>query len=64
MQGPYNLFMTSISPLTPVQLRKCDIQANSVNSIICNAIPDTNPQKLLVGNEVTIVGNGSIQGIH
>lgn len=62
MQGPYNLFMTSISPLAQVQLRKCDVQSSSVNSIICNARPVTNTKKMLVGNEVSIVGTGSVQG--
>ena len=63
MQGPYNLFMTTISPMAQINLRKCDVQASSVNSIICNARPVTNTKKLVVGNEVSIVGTGSIQGM-
>ena len=54
--------MTSISPLAQGQLRKCDVQSSSVNSIICNARPVTNTKKMLVGNEVSIVGTGSVQG--
>ena len=43
-------------------MRRCDIQNGSVNSIICNARPATNPKRMVVGNEVSIVGSGSIQG--